>query len=262
MYQNAANILFSHHACCIVGDPKVRDELISILEKEHKIKAHGNPDFFDRTYEIFTIDDARFIKSLAETKPVTASSDSHKHANDNNGDGKKIFVLTMNGITVEAQNAMLKLLEEPPEYAHFFLFIPSAHLLLPTMKSRVSIIDIKGLGVEHPSKTTIVGYSDVALMKEAEAFLKAPTAKRLETIKSLMDAISKEKKTKQDAIDLINAIEAAVYAKAGGAEGLKKNAQELVKISSAMEAIQTARRYMNDRAPSMKMLLEYVALNV
>ncbi len=31
---------------------------------------------------------------------------------------------------------------------------------------------------------------------------------------------------------------------------------------AVFEAIATARTYMNDRAPSLKMLLEYVALNV
>jgi DNA polymerase III delta prime subunit len=275
-------MLLSHHAYCLIGDDSTRAELLSILEKKQKIKTHGNPDFFNRVYETFTIDDARGIKSLAETKPVTVSDDSYKHANDNNAGlpadrhGKKIFVLTMNGITVEAQNAMLKLLEEPPEYTHFFLIIPSVHLLLPTVKSRLSIIDVKGLGGERVSKgTTIVDYSDdagsttslktgnarpnrdMSLLKEAEAFLKAPAAKRLETIKSLMDSITKEKKTKQDAIDLINAIEAAAYLKAGA-----RSAKELAKVAPTLETIQIARKYMNDRSPSMKMLLEYVALNV
>jgi DNA polymerase-3 subunit delta' len=228
----------SHHAYCLIGSAELRTELFVTLEKKHKIKTHGDPDFFDRKYETFTIDDARTIKSLAETRPV-------------NEGGKKIFILTMNGVTVEAQNALLKLLEEPPEYAHFFLIIPSAHLLLPTVKSRLSFIDGNIFGGKIGKDGLSVGQSDVALMKEAEFFLKIPTAKRLETIKSLMDAITKEKKTKQDAIDLINAIEEAAYAKGG----VKNDVQTL-------EAIELARKYMNDRAPSMKMLLEYVALNV
>ena len=129
----------------------------------------------------------------------------------------------MNGITVEAQNALLKLLEEPPVYAHFFLIIPSAHLLLPTVKSRLSMIRNTSWGGKDTSKTsTIVDYSDSEVMKQAEAFLKAPTAKRLEIIKSLMDSITKEKKTRQDAIDLINAIESVAYSK-GGARRMSKH---------------------------------------
>ncbi len=237
----------SHHAYCLIGGDSARAGLILSLGKKHKVKTRGNPDFFDRTYQVFTIDDARELKALAMTRP-TMNTDKKDTAA-----GTKIFILTMNGITVEAQNALLKLLEEPPEYAHIFLIIPSAHLLLPTVKSRLSMID------------TTVGCSDADLMKEADDFLKAPVAKRLETIKSLMNAIAKDlpvaglpagmsrqgRKIKQDAIDLINAIEAAAYAKGG----VKKNRH-------ALEAIALARKYMNDRSPSMKMLLEYMALNI
>jgi len=222
--------MLSHNANLIVGGDSVKDELISVLAKKQKIKIQGNPDFFDRKYETLTIDDARALKSLAGTRPVDDG-------------GKKIFVLTMNGITVEAQNALLKLLEEPPEYAHFFLIIPSAHLLLPTVRSRLSQID-----------NTIQKYSDsVAETGSRQAtslFIGMTTTKRLDAIKRLMDDISKEKKTKQDAVDLLNGLEASIHGK-----GLKGNIK-------ALEAIETARKYMNDRAPSMKMLLEYVALNI
>jgi DNA polymerase III delta prime subunit len=214
----------SHHAYCLIGDASVTAELISVLEKTHKIKTHGNPDFSSLTYEIFTIDDARQLKSSAEMRPVISD--------------RKFFIVTMNGITVEAQNALLKLLEEPPEYAHFFLIIPSAHLLLPTVRSRMALIERDA----HVSDD---------LLKVARNVVTSPAAKRLEIIKKLMDEISKDKRPKQDAIDLIDAVEEIIYA-----QGVtKKNAQ-------ALEAIELARKYMNDRSPSLKMLLEYVALSI
>ncbi len=217
----------SHHAYGLVGTTETRDELISILEKKHKITVQGNPDFYIRKYETLTIDDAREIKSLHSNRPVS--------------DSKKIFVLTMNGITIEAQNALLKLLEEPAEYAHFFLVIPSAHLLLPTVKSRLSLIQGSG----SPQET------DADLIKEAEAFVKANQTKRLDIVKALVDAISKEKKTKQDAIDFLNAVQEVIYKDKGAKEA-----------KSVLEAIEVARNYLNDRAPSVKMLLEYVALSI
>jgi len=223
--------ILNHHAYVLIGGADTREELISILEKKHKIRAQGNPDFFDRSYTTFTIDDAREVKSSAGMRPVHSSA-------------KKIFVLTMSSITVEAQNALLKLLEEPPEYAHFFLILPSAHLLLPTVKSRVSIIGGESGKVQGEKNNPDV-------MKEAEAFLKMQPAKRLDTVKALMESISKEKRAKQDAVELLDAIQAAVYSKKGIKEG-----------KQALEAIETARKYATDRAPSLKMLLEYVALNV
>lgn len=219
---------FSHHAYALIGDEAIHAELLETLEKQHKIAKQGNPDFFDRTYTTLTIDDSREVKAFAETRSVSES-------------GKKIFVLLMTGITIEAQNALLKLLEEPPAYARFFLILPSAHLLLPTVKSRLSLIMAE-------SKNTIQKYSKTS--SEAEKFLALAPAKRLDYIKSFMEEITKERRPKQDALDLLNGLQEAVHAK-----GVKGNMKQL-------EAIELARTYMNDRAPSLKMLLEYVALSV
>ena len=218
----------SHHAYVIVGGAAEHDDLILALSKKHKIKLAGNPDFTDRKYETFSIDDARALKSLAETRPALAG-------------GFRIFIVTTNGVTVEAQNALLKLLEEPGEHARFFLIVPSAHLLIPTIRSRVQILG---------SVAAMQSADGSEAVKAAKAFLAAPVKKRLDLVKELMDQIAKEKKSKQDAVDLLNALEEQVHA-----AGLKKNA-------AALESLLLAGTYATDRAPSMKMLLEYVALNV
>jgi hypothetical protein len=223
----------SHHACVIIGGIAEHDELILALAKKHKVKLAGNPDFADRRYETFSIDDARELKSLAETMPAVPGS-------------RRIFVMTMNGITVEAQNALLKLLEEPSEHARFFMILPSAHLLIPTIKSRIRFLG---------SSAAVQSADDSEAMKAAQAFLAAPVKKRLDLVKELMDQIGKEKKTKQDAVDLLNALQEQIHARAKGAAGLAQNA-------AALESVLLAGSYATDRAPSMKMLLEYVALNV
>ena len=79
--------------------------------------------------------------------------------------------------------------------------------------------------------------------------MKLDTKKRLEFVKNLLDDILKEKKNKQDAINFLDNIEQAVY----GDIGIKKGKRIL-------ETIDIARKYANDRAPSLKMLLESVAL--
>lgn len=228
--------MLTHHAYLCVGTSK--DSIFSHIQDKLQIKILGNPDFFDESYETFTIDDARQVKSLHATRPVSES-------------GKKIFVLRMNGITVEAQNALLKLLEEPAEYAHFFIIIPSAHLLLPTVRSRMQEFDANGKGKKQNgnNKNKAQG-GNGELIKTVEKFVTLSKAKRLEEVKKLIDDISKEKKTKQDAIDLLNAIEEVVYQK-----GVEKNKKTL-------EGIELARTYMNDRAPSLKMLLEYALLQM
>ena len=222
----------AHHAYCIIGGHSIVDELILVLENQHKIKSHGNPDFFNRKYETFTIDDARELKSSHEVKAV-------------NELGKKIFITTMNGITTEAQNALLKLFEEPTDNTHFFIIIPGAHLLLPTIKSRILFIETENIGnqADRPE--------EIAELKEAKKFIEMSTADRLEFIKSFIDDVKNEKKTKQDVINLLNTIQALVYKEKG-----------VIKGKEILQVIETARKYMNDPAPSLKMLLEYVALQM
>lgn len=45
-------------------------------------------------------------------------------------------------LTIEAQNALLKSLEEPPEYLYIFLFVTDYQLLLPTIISRCQIVTL------------------------------------------------------------------------------------------------------------------------
>jgi DNA polymerase III delta prime subunit len=217
----------SHHSYCIIGPDPLRHDIRGILEDQHSIIAQANPDFFEQSYQTFTIDEARNLKSLHETRPIGTT-------------GKRIFIISMNGVTIEAQNALLKLLEEPAEYAHFFLIIPSAHLLLPTVKSRLHFIG-------EPSDA-IARNPEAA--EEARKFLRMTSVKKLDYVKKLVDDISKEKLTRQDAIDFLDAVEGEIHA--------KRNLKEHMKT---LEAISLVRKYIYDRAPSVKMLLEYMALS-
>ena len=211
-----------------------------MLEKEYDIPTQANPDFFDQHYDTFTIADARELKRLHSTRPIGET-------------GKKVFIMSVNSITVEAQNALLKLFEEPAEYAHFFLIVPSAHILLPTVKSRMQEwrSDVQTRDRAGKTDRGVMGDVDPELLKTAQKLVTSSKAKRLEEIKKLVDDIAKDKKSTQDAINLLNALQVVVREEWGVKEGRDR-----------LEAIEYARSYMYDRAPSVKMLLEYVMLNV
>lgn len=56
---------------------------------------------------------------------------------------KKIYLIPdASKMTVQAQNALLKTLEEPPEYCHIFLIADNTDVLLPTIRSRCVEIGI------------------------------------------------------------------------------------------------------------------------
>lgn len=56
------------------------------------------------------------------------------------GDKKVIILEEAHTLTIEAQNALLKVLEEPPVHAVFFLSTATTDPLLPTILSRCSLV--------------------------------------------------------------------------------------------------------------------------
>lgn len=228
-----------YNAYALIGDTSVADALMAVLEIDFGIYKVANQDFSYGKYENLTIDDARSIKKMHESRPVTAQ-------------GKKIFVIVANNINTEAQNALLKLLEEPASYAYFFIIIPQSGLLLPTVRSRLHFVQSTRSGAKNDDVDGIG--NDVA------DFIKANKVKRLEIAKKIAEDISKEKKTKQYAIDFVNEIQNQIRGDRSQHQGTA--GQDPVKSMSSIEATQIALKYLSDRAPSVKMLLEYVALNV
>lgn len=61
-----------------------------------------------------------------------------------------IIIPEANSLTIEAQNALLKLLEEPPRDTHFILTASGAQAMLPTVRSRVQTV-----AVHRPSRVSL-----------------------------------------------------------------------------------------------------------
>lgn len=76
-------------------------------------------------YEKLGIDEARGLTAQAQLRPLAGDT---QH-----------FVVTTSFVTHEAQNALLKLFEEPPEGAMFTLVVPTGFAMLPTLQSRIGI---------------------------------------------------------------------------------------------------------------------------
>lgn len=74
-------------------------------------------------HDTFGIDEARQLASDAQLRPA-------------NGEASR-FVISTGFITHEAQNALLKLFEEPPADTFFTLVVPQSLQLLPTLQSRI-----------------------------------------------------------------------------------------------------------------------------
>ena len=210
----------NHHAYFVYSFKDEVNKLKEFLKKEFHIDHAQNPDFFHEKYEILGIDEGRRIKELHLSKSFVEGN-------------KKIFIIEASGMTHEAQNSLLKIFEEPHEHSHFFLIMPSLDVLLPTLRSRLLVLE-KQESDESSS--------------EAVKFLKLSKKDKIAFVDELAKSISDEETTKSDALEFLAQLESVLHK-----NGVEKN-------SNALRAILKARDYMNDRSPSIKQLLEYVAL--
>ncbi len=151
----------------------------------------------------------------------------------------KVMIISTQAITMNAQNALLKIIEEPASNTFFFFIIPSKSQVLPTLLSRFREIalDIK---IEH--------YSSLAL--SPENFLKQPVATRMDIIKEIIVFLEKEKVSRGEVCEFITDV-IALWHKLH-----KKPKKENLKAIVAIE------HFMRDTASSMKLCLEYLALAV
>lgn len=89
----------------------------------------------DKGKRFIGIDKIRAIRQIAPLKP----NDLEFH----------IFLINhAQNLTVQAQNALLKLLEEPPGAAYFFLICDSASSLLSTVRSRAPVLRMQSFAPE------------------------------------------------------------------------------------------------------------------
>src|SRR3989344_4557383 len=130
---------------------KMRGEILLFLE------TLKDRELIEIRTDAFKIEDARNLKSLGSEKSYTT--------------GKKIFIIAANSILREAQNAMLKLFEEPIPDTHFFVIVPDINSLLKTLVSRFYLISTKS----DPQKGT----------KDAEEFIVMSLKNRIDFIKEL-----------------------------------------------------------------------------
>jgi len=152
----------SGQAHLIVGPPgSLLPALVECLKIERGLLAN-DPDLFVREFDAFGISESRLVKRLQQTRSIA--------------DREKFFLLGVHFITVPAQNALLKTLEEPATNTRFFIIANNLEIFLPTVRSRCRV---------H----TISGNDDLIDRVQAEEFVQSTLPGRL----SLVEKWLKEK---------------------------------------------------------------------
>ncbi|OGG69085.1 hypothetical protein A3C20_00240 [Candidatus Kaiserbacteria bacterium RIFCSPHIGHO2_02_FULL_55_25] len=200
----------------VAGNAETISDVLALLERQG-IATVSNPDVYVRTYTHFGIDEARELRDRASMSAL--------------GGGGRAFIIAASGMTNEAQNALLKTLEEPPAGSSFYIIVSSPETLLPTLRSRMQMLDL------GPSRTE--GLVD------AKSFLAAAPAKRLDMLKPLLEKNDDDRRDIGAVIAFLSSLERAL---AAHPEGLR--------------SVYRARKYMSDKGALVKPLLEQVALLV
>lgn len=219
-----------HHAYVIEGQQEyMYPQICQFCEKELQFQTKANPDFYFESFERFSIADARRLHEMQMRKTTDR--------------GRKIFIVAFTFITKEAQNALLKVLEEPTEGTHFFFITQNTKVLLDTVLSRVIVVS---------SGTEDAG--EVLSEKDAEKFLKASYKDRLAFVTKLVTDIKNEKKSRSDALLFVQSLQRALHTV------LQKKPN--TEIAHGLKAVHQAEGYMHDQGSSVKQLLEHLSLVV
>jgi DNA polymerase III delta prime subunit len=222
-----------HHAYLIEGArEEIVPEIFAFCE-DLNIKTSGNPDFCRIAIDNFKIEEAFSLRSMSSDKGFTSL--------------KKVYVISVNTITLDAQNVLLKMFEEPNRDTHFFVIVPDANALLETLVSRFYLIRSNGTNT---------------LAKEAEDFIGMSLKNRIDYIKNLLADPEEEDEegneiavldsTRSKALKFLNAVEAVLHGR------IRKGIPD----TEVLEHIFRVREFLRMPGSSAKMLMESVALSV
>jgi DNA polymerase-3 subunit delta' len=154
------------HAHLIIGEDGIGK---SILARRFAAKIMKKDDFkeyidivnYKTTKNSFGVDEVREIITETNKRPYE-------------GDKKVIIIYEGNKLTVQAQNALLKTIEEPPSGVYIIILCESAELILDTIKSRCQVhklfplkeseiklfIEEKYSNIDKDKKSTLISFSE------------------------------------------------------------------------------------------------------
>ncbi|GFZ32909.1 DNA polymerase III subunit delta' [Clostridium zeae] len=175
------------HAHLIIGEDGIGK---SILAKRFAAKIMKKDDFkeyidivnYKTTKNSFGVDEVREIITETNKRPYE-------------GDKKVIIIYEGNKLTVQAQNALLKTIEEPPFGVYIIILCESAELILDTIKSRCQVhklfplkeseiklfIEEKYSNIDEDKKSTLISFSE-GIPGKVERFIEDSSFEELRNI--------------------------------------------------------------------------------
>jgi DNA polymerase III subunit delta' len=118
---------------------EARESLREADKKDTRIFVQTHPDVLvippDPPQMMIKVDQVRRVIETIYFRPAEAK--------------EKVYIFTDSAFMKEAANSLLKVLEEPPEFATIFLLTENAGELLPTIRSRSMVVTLNALSREQ-----------------------------------------------------------------------------------------------------------------
>src|SRR6202035_1891616 len=121
---------------------EAREGLRETDKKETRLFVQTHPDVLvippDPPQMMIKVDQVRRVIETIYYRPSEAR--------------ERVYIFTDSAFMKEAANSLLKILEEPPEFATIFLLSENAGELLPTIRSRSMVFPLAALPTEEVEK--------------------------------------------------------------------------------------------------------------
>lgn len=209
-----------HHAVVITGNRAANLVLVKKYLHEQEVVIDGNPDLFIFETDGLGIDLVRdeIVPSVASGKVSLA----------------RFVILSFDRGMAEAQNGLLKSIEEPQAGTYFFILVPGADVLLPTILSRSQITD----------GNHAIGETRLDVVK----FLKSNTVVRFATVEEWTKNKKEEDNlSKTEVMNFLDQVEKYLWD--------AKNRDEQL-----FTDIRHMRTYANIRGASHRVILDFIAM--
>lgn len=208
-----------HHAYLLIGEREEADSFLDQMFLEFGISKVGNPDIALLESDVFGVLNARALSERASGKAFGE---------------RKIFIIHSNQFTREAQNALLKTLEDPVEMTQFFITVREEGVLLPTLLSRLEVVRLE---------------SKRSPNAEAKKFLSKSLKQRVDFAKKFaLEMKSDEGEAKRGAGELALFLDSLLL--------LLKEEGRL----DALKKVSKLREYARDSSAMPRVILEHIAL--
>ena len=188
-----------------------------------------HPDLVVLEYGLFSVDDAREVARFASSSPVAGST--------------KMVAIAATRIFHEAQNALLKLFEEPPVGVTLVLIVPSLGQLLPTLRSRVQVLEAEE------------GESVLA-----QSFLALDAAAKEKYISKLLDKTKSDKDDEKQAArgELLALVEDLLRVAASARTS--SSGEEQRELAAFLLDLDTFLPILHERSAPLKLIFEHILL--